>query len=346
MRSISEKLLSRRQFLQAMTVFLCSCATKPVSGVTPTPEIVHFSGEKAMQHAIEQMKYIPRDTGTDGWRKTGDYILAQFKAAGWQAVEQTFPYQNIQCRNLIGKRGTGPILIIGAHYDSRKRADQDPDPYKRTLPVPAANDGASGIAILLELARILKPETLNRTIWLAAFDAEDNGDLDGWDWIQGSTYMANNLPELPQGMILLDMIGDADQQLYYERNSHPAMMEGLWKVAADLGYKAFVPQYRHSMIDDHIPFAQKGIPAVDIIDFDYPAWHTTSDTIDKISVASLEAVGCTLEEWLTRNAPGMPVRPKQLYLPFLPRRFGCQLRAAERIRGKMRSKGFYPLERS
>jgi Zn-dependent M28 family amino/carboxypeptidase len=252
------------------------------------------------------MQYIPRHPGTPGWKACGDYILAQLAGYGWEAVEQPFTYMETQCRNLIGKRGDGPILIIGAHYDSRRRADRDPDPEKRHLPVPAANDGASGVAVLLELARVLDPAALGRTIWLVSFDAEDSGHLDGWGWIAGSTHMAQTLTQPVQGMVLVDMIGDADQQLYYERNSHVGMREGIWQVAAELGYETFHPRERHAMTDDHIPFLREGIPAIDIIDFDYPYWHTTSDTLDKISDLSLEAVGRTIEEWLKRGAPGLP----------------------------------------
>lgn len=270
---------------------------------TPLPE--HFSGALAFEHAAAQMQWVPRDTGSPGWQQCGDYVVAQLKAQGWTAEEQFFDYQGTRCRNIIGKRGSGPYVIIGAHYDSRRQADNDPDPNKRTQPVPAANDGASGVAVLLELARVLKPEALGRTVWLAAFDAEDDGGLGGWDWIAGSRYMAAHLSSPPQATIVLDMIGDANQQIYYERNSDPSIRQAIWSVAADLGYTSFVTQERFTMEDDHTSFLQRGYRAVDIIDFDYPSWHTTADTLDKISAASLEAVGRTIETWLLRGAPGL-----------------------------------------
>ncbi|HEU5013108.1 MAG TPA: M28 family peptidase [Roseiflexaceae bacterium] len=257
-----------------------------------------------MQHAAAQMQWVPRDTGSPGWQQCGDYIVAQLKEQDWQVEEQGFDYKGVRCRNMIGKRGSGPRIIIGAHYDARRRADQDTDPAKRNQPVPAANDGASGVAVLLELARVLQPEQLGHEIWLAAFDAEDNGDLDGWEWTVGSTYMANSLTEAPAAVIVVDMIGDADQQIYYEQNSDVPIRAAIWSVARDLGHSSFVPQPRFAMIDDHTPFLQRGFRAVDLIDFDYPSWHTTSDTLDKISAASLAAVGETLELWLKRGAPG------------------------------------------
>jgi Zn-dependent M28 family amino/carboxypeptidase len=142
-------------------------------------------------------------------------------------------------------------------------------------------------------------------VWLAFFDAEDNGRLDGWDWIVGSQYMADHLTVDPAAMILVDMVGDADQQFYLEGNSDAILQAKLWTTAANLGYgQHFVPVIRYTMIDDHIPFRSRGIPAVDIIDFDYPYWHTTADTADKVSALSLERVGRTLETYL--EAEGVP----------------------------------------
>jgi hypothetical protein len=287
--------------------------------ITPTPQ-ASFSGEIAMQHAAAQMQWVPRHPGTEGARLCGDYILQQLADLGWSAEEQPFTYRETNCRNLIGKRGSGPLLIIGAHYDTRRRADSDPTPENRTQPVPGANDGASGVAVLLELARVIQPEALGRTIWLTAFDAEDNGGLDGWQWIVGSQYMVDHLSETPQGMVLVDMIGDADLQIYYERSSTDALKENIWQVAADLGYPSFIAQNKHHIIDDHTPFLRAGIPAVDLIDFDYPYWHTVQDTLDKISAASLHAVGHTLQTWLLRDAPGLPApttSDTKIYLPLI-----------------------------
>lgn len=269
----------------------------------PPPDL-QFSGEQAMQHVRAQMEHVPRHTGTPGWQATGDYIIAQLEAAGWQIEEQRFPYRGVEVRNIIGKRGTGPLLILGAHYDTRMYADSDPDPARRQQPVPGANDGASGVAVLLELARHIDVAQLGREVWLTFFDAEDNGEIEGWDWIVGSSYLAEHLPRTPEAMILVDMIGDADLQVYYEATSTPALRESIWQTAAALGYRQFIPEVKYSILDDHTPFLRRGIPAVDLIDFDYPHWHTVADTTDKVSAASLEAVGRTLERWLeTRAAP-------------------------------------------
>jgi Zn-dependent M28 family amino/carboxypeptidase len=211
-------------------------------------------------------------------------------------------YKATNALNIIGTRGTGPTILLGAHYDTRRRADRDPSHPDQ--PVPGANDGASGAAVLLELARVLNVEATGHQIQLAFFDAEDDGQLDGWDWIVGSTYMAGQLSDNPQKMVLVDMIGDADQQIYWENNSDVDVRLSIWQIAAELGYgDYFLPQARHTLLDDHLPFKQRGIPSVDIIDFDYAYWHTTADTIDKLSPDSLERVGRTIQSWLERGAP-------------------------------------------
>ncbi len=266
-----------------------------------------FSGERAYDAVLAQMEIGPRITGTPGGLAAGDYIAEQLRAAGWSTEFQPFTYIDTAGRNVIGQAnvGAGPIIILGAHYDTRRRADQDLE--RPTDPVPGANDGASGVAVLLELARTLDLDSVPYEIWLAFFDAEDNGRLDGWDWIIGSRYMADNLTVQPEAMILVDMVGDADQQLYLEGNSDPELQAALWTTAAGLGYgQYFIPVLRFTMIDDHIPFKDRGIRAVDIIDFDYPYWHTTADTADKVSAASLERVGRTLEAYLETEGEGDP----------------------------------------
>jgi glutaminyl-peptide cyclotransferase len=275
--------------MRNILVILCAsivvaCSTQPA----------RFDGRAAFTHVEAQVKLGPRPTGSAAWRATGDYVIAQLNKLGWAVEEQKFEYRETEIRNIIGRKGSGPIVILGAHYDTRRRADQDK--AASVAPVPGANDGASGVAVLLELARVLDAKKLQNQIWLAFFDAEDNGNLDGWEWTVGSRYMAQNLKVKPVAVIVVDMIGDADQQIYFDQNSDRQWNQRIWAVAAELGYdRYFISQPRWAMFDDHTPFAQRSIPAVDIIDFDYPHWHTTADTLDKISPDSLERVGRTLQ---------------------------------------------------
>lgn len=257
-----------------------------------------FSGDQAYAHVLEQCALGPRPTGSLANRAAGDAIIAHLQQWDWAVETQEFPYRGTTVRNIIGRAGSGPVVIVGAHYDTRRAADME-DPSQ---PVLGANDGASGVAVLMELARTLDKDRLQNEVWLAFFDAEDNGNLDGWEWCVGSKYMAENLTVRPEAMVLVDMVGDADQQFYFEHNSDPALMQDLWQIAATLGYTdTFIAEYRWTVYDDHVPFARQGIPAADIIDFDYPYWHTTRDTPDKVSPQSLERVGRVLETWLERG---------------------------------------------
>jgi glutaminyl-peptide cyclotransferase len=279
-------------------------AVPPSPTATPTPvtttaERLQFEGDRAYQLVLAQEALGPRPTGSEAGWATGDYIIDQLETLGWAVETQEFVFQGVRGRNVIGSAGQGPVIIIGAHYDTRPAADQDPDPANHGQPILGANDGASGVAVLLELARTLDREKLEHEIWLAFFDAEDRGRLDGWPFSVGAREMAKGLVTRPQSVVVVDMIGDADQNIYYERYSDPELSAELWAIAADLGYgDTIIAQPKHQIIDDHLPFLEQRIPAVDMIDFDYPYWHTLEDTSDKVSPTSLERVGRTLEVWL------------------------------------------------
>ncbi len=271
---------------------------EPISPLNVSPNL-SFSGDVAYQHVLAQIAIGPRPTGSDAGWATGNFIIAELDKAGWSAESQEFLFKGVKGRNIIGRKGSGPIIIIGAHYDTRPAADQEQDAALRAEWIDGANDGASGVAVLLELARVLDSETLKNEVWLAFFDAEDRGRLDGWPFSVGARQMAQELTVNPQAVVVVDMIGDAGQQLYYEHNSTDELSIEIWAVAAELGYQDhFIPEFRHTIIDDHIPFLERLIPAVDIIDFDYPYWHTVEDTADKVSPESLERVGRTLQVWL------------------------------------------------
>ena len=276
-----------------LSLFLTQCSTK---------EPAQFNPERAYKDIEYQLSLGPRTTGSQAHHEIRKFISTELESSGWEveAPEQSLEGKDIF--NIIGKRGNGNRwVIIGAHYDSRLIADHDPDPSLRNQPVPGANDGASGVAVLLELARIL-PENLDKTIWLVFFDAEDNGNIPGYDWIMGSRTFVQTLTNKPDEAIIIDMIGDADLNICQEKNSDQNLTETIWEVANNLGYDQFISVPKYRILDDHIPFIEAGIPAIDIIDFDYPYWHTTQDTIDKVSAKSLEAIGETLRAYiLERN---------------------------------------------
>ncbi|MGH2626270.1 MAG: M28 family peptidase, partial [Anaerolineales bacterium] len=252
----------------------------------------------ALLWAAWQVGLGPRIPGTAEHREAIEGIAARLEDLEWAVDRQPFVYQATGLTNLVARRGTDTsgLVILGAHFDTRPIADRDPD--DPTRPVPGANDGASGVAVLLELARVLAQREPDRAVWLVFFDAEDSGNIAGWDWVVGSRRFVSTLEARPEAAVIVDMVGDADLQLYWERGSDPYLAAEIWRVGENLGHAAFIPEPRHALLDDHTPFLEAGIPAVDIIDFDYPYWHTTEDTLDKISAASLEQVGRTLLAWL------------------------------------------------
>jgi glutaminyl-peptide cyclotransferase len=145
-------------------------------------------------------------------------------------------------------------------------------------------------------------------VWLTLFDAEDQGGIDGWEWFVGSTRMADRIANDPvanfAGLVLLDMIGDRDQRVCRASDSTPGLADGVFRMAGELGLGAWLPYgCQYYVSDDHTPFLERGLPAVDMIDFDYAYWHTLEDTCDKIGPEQLSRVGRTIEAWAEQGAP-------------------------------------------
>ena len=301
-------------FMVSFIGFLIGCrapdSAETVVATQANSKPLVFDGDSAYNYLRGQTDLGPRYPGSAGHLKVRDYIDGELQKLGWKVERQSFEYRPNPSQlpfvgvNLIGRanQGAGPVVILGAHYDTRARSDQSFG--LESTPTIGAVDGGSGVAVLLELAKSLDLEKIDHEIWLTFFDLEDNGNggIESWDWIRGSTYMAQSLTITPTAMVLVDMIGDADQQLYYEHNSDPTLQKELWQIAHDLGFEeSFFMNYKYTILDDHIPFLQRGIPSVDIIDFDYPYWHTVEDTLDKASPQSLFRVGRTLEVWLEKE---------------------------------------------
>ncbi|HET9911265.1 MAG TPA: M28 family peptidase [Anaerolineales bacterium] len=295
---------NRALLLLIIGILLMAAAGWYMYSLRPQPEAVPvmFDGQRAYADVQTQVAFGARVPGSEGHARVAEWIGEELVKAGWAVEVQESEALGHPVKNIVARRGDEPPqIIIGAHYDSRMYADNDPDPAQHTSFVPGANDGASGVAVLLELARSLPKETV--PVWLVFFDAEDNGRIEGWDWILGSREFVKNNPVQPRAAIIVDMIGDADLNIYKERNSNPDLTDQIWAVAKELGYESkFIPEYKHSMLDDHTPFLEAGIPAVDIIDFDYPYWHTVQDTPDKVSAESLQAVGETLRTWIMQQS--------------------------------------------
>ena len=263
---------------------------------------------KLMPFVEQQLALGPRTPGSEAYSLFIEQTVKALQTDGWSVTCEEERYQGKTIRNIIAERGAEKTdagwIVVGAHYDSRILADQEKQPADQKKPVPAANDGASGAAVLLGLAKTL-PQSLNKRITLAFFDAEDQGRVMGWpDWCLGSRLLAEQygaLDRKPDAVIVVDMIGDADLNIYRERNSDKDLTDALFGIAAMLGFsKQFIDEEKYAMYDDHMPFIEQGIPAADLIDFDYPWWHTLGDTADKLSEESLQAVYRVVWEYLSK----------------------------------------------
>jgi Zn-dependent M28 family amino/carboxypeptidase len=287
---------SRIFIFVCLLLSLLSSACEAVEPASPS-----FDADLAYQHLEKQVSFGYRYPGSDGHAQTIDWITDELKSQAWQVTFYEYPYFDQIITNIIAHRdGTKPHILLGAHYDTRAKADQDKT--NTDEPVLGANDGASGVAVLLELARVL-PESIPNEITLAFFDFEDQGNIAQYQWIAGSTALVNDPAfPLPDQAIILDMIGDKDLNIYTDRNSDEVLSAEIFQAAAALNYdRIFIPELKYNMLDDHVPFKNKGIPAVDIIDFDYPYWHTRDDVALNTSPESLGIIGETLLYWLSKN---------------------------------------------
>jgi Zn-dependent M28 family amino/carboxypeptidase len=265
-----------------------------------------FDEARAFEDLRAQVAFGPRSPGSEGHARCRDWLVERLRAAGATSVDiQEFPdtvggtaYRLSNVRARFGPAGARWILL-GAHWDTRPWADRDPDSTKHKLPVLGANDGASGVAVLLEAARQFGRRPPPVGVEIVFFDGEDLGqgsDVSGF--CRGSRYYVKQLEHpRPSVVVVLDMVGDKDLGIYYEQNSYNVaknIVEHIWDGAAKVGATGFHAEPRHNVYDDHAPFIEAGIPGVDVIDFDYPAWHTTADSLDQVSAQSLGQVGRTV----------------------------------------------------
>jgi len=267
------------------------------------PRPVVFDGSIALQHIENQLSFGPRVPESEGSEKVKSYISENLASTGWIVERQEFNFDNTALTNIIAKSSkNAPQLILGTHFDTRPISDKEEDAGRYASPVPGANDGASGTAVLLEMARVL--EDTNKEIWLIFFDAEDQGCINNWEWSIGAEYFADNLSYQPESVVIIDMIGDINLDIYKEIQSNQSLTQLIWEEAEQLGYSStFKNEQKYSLLDDHIPFINRGIPASLIIDFDYLYWHTNDDTLDKVSAESLEIIGNVLTSWISNQYP-------------------------------------------
>lgn len=274
---------------------------------------VEFSGENAFAYLETQCSFGPRNPGSDGYLKCKNYLMEELSKYADTVWTQSFSGIDLfsgneyALDNIIGQFNphAAKHILLGAHWDTRPRADQETERDKVNQPIPGANDGASGVAVLLELAKMFKSKMPLVTVTMVFFDGEDLG-ISGVNnsYAMGAQFFAHHLPvSKPDYAIVIDMVGDANLHLPIERHSYrfaPELTKQIWKQAQDLKLQAFDQSIKYMVYDDHVPLYEKaGIPAIDIIDFDYPHelanyWHTMQDTPDKCAAGSLDQVGTLL----------------------------------------------------
>jgi glutaminyl-peptide cyclotransferase len=261
-------------------------------------EAPSFSGGRAFEDLKRLVAFGPRPSGSKALAMSRQEILRQLQRVGVQVEEDRFraatPFGSLPMTNLIAKiPGARPqVIIVAGHYET-KRFDE--------FPFVGANDGGSSAAFLLELARVLARRKNALTYWLVFFDGEEAfQEFSATDGLYGSRHLVQKMAargELGQvqAMILVDMVGDARLNIYRDANSTPWLTDLVFQSARRLGYTKYFRDEPRAYEDDHIPFVNAGVSAVDLLDFDYgPSnsyWHTAKDTVDKCSALSLTIVG-------------------------------------------------------
>ena len=280
-----------------------SAESAAASGQLASSAQVRFDGNRAWQDLEAQVAVGPRPAGSAALQKTREYILAELKKAGIEARQQVFiaktPLGETSMANVIATiPGRRPErLALASHYDTKRTPFASPSGATVTRFV-GASDGASSTAALLELGRVLTARQNEFTIELIFFDGEEavvewsrnNDNTYGSRHYVAAAQQAGTLKDL-RALILLDMIGDKDLRIRRDAVSTRWLTDIVWNAAARTGHRAVFLDEETSVDDDHVPFLSAGVPAVDIIDLDYPAWHTADDTLDNVSARSLQIVG-------------------------------------------------------
>jgi hypothetical protein len=285
----------------SIAVLMAMCACGDASGAKP-----EFDAAAAMQRIKTQLDFGPRIPGTPAHTRTGDWIVGELRPLADTVLVQQWTHvtvsgDSLPMRNILARfrPELDQRVLYLTHWDTRPISDAAFSPGDRSLPVPGANDGASGVALQIGVAAVLARTPPSVGVDLLFVDGEDFGDFGrDEDVLIGSRYFAEHLPSpdyQPLFGVLWDMIGDRDLQMFQEANSvehAPEVVSRVWQTAADLGYsRYFVPRGGQFITDDHIPLQNVGLRVIDVIDIDYVAHHTPDDTMDKVSEQSMKIVG-------------------------------------------------------
>jgi len=296
------------RFYSSLLVLAGCLSANSCSFRKPPVKPSRFDQNKAYSRLVELCSLGPRNNGSEGKTRAEHWIQQSLQNAGVEVTLHDFEYtgegsQVIKFRNIVGRLNPKEPrrVLLGTHYDTRSKADRDPDESRRGQPIIGANDGASGVAVLLELAALWKDRPPAVGVDFIFFDGEDFGSKDDLsDYFLGSKAYVRDYPDYrPEWGVVLDMVGDGDLRITKERFSlaqAPAVVERLWNAARRVGADGLVEQVGGRVYDDHSAFLDHGLLVVLLIDFHYQWFHTTGDTPDKCSPDSLGQVGRTVME--------------------------------------------------
>lgn len=277
-----------------------------------------FDGEAALELARRQVDFGPRVPGTPGHAAQLEWMRARLDSLADTVQLQSFTHRHsetgetLELTNVVARfrPDAGPRVLVLAHWDTRPTSDAATTPEERAVPVPGANDGASGTAVILQLAEYLAADPPELGVDLLLVDGEDYGPTTD-DMFLGARHYAARLPEMPAERrpaygILLDMVGDADPRFPIEGHSAefaPQLAQRIWSIASRLGFGRYFPmEVGQPIADDHLPLNEAGLPTIDIIDFEYGPgnayWHTPADTPDNLRAATLRMVGEVVMEFI------------------------------------------------
>lgn len=293
--------------------------TENSSAIT-TP--ANFNADSAYSYIKKQVALGPRVPGSESHRKCGDYIISELNRHGIETIEESegtvkiYTGEEVPMRNILARinpDNKNRILFL-AHYDTRPWADNEEDPELHNTPIPGANDGGSGVGVLLEMARHLGNSAPGIGVDMLFIDVEDSGESAGFGnndntWCLGTQKWVENLPYpadgRPRYAVILDMVGGLNAHFhreYFSEKYAPEVVKKVWDMARKSGYgEFFLDADGGAVVDDHIVINQAGIPAIDIIESKNegtrsfpPTWHTLEDNMNNIDPASLKAVGQTM----------------------------------------------------
>jgi len=302
-----------KRILVLVLILFFSCNTEPRN----LKDIPNFDSNKAFTYLVKQCEFGPRNPGSSGHLEFSNYLETFLSELEGNLIIQEFiytePITNMERngKNFIIQFNENAEyrLLLGAHWDTRSLSDQDEKVENQSLPVLGANDGASGTSVLMELATIISEKNPEIGIDIVFFDAEDGGFSGQPEtFALGSRFFAENLPIVkPNFAIIVDMVGDKNLSIPIERISYniaPEKVKEIWNLAEELSLPAFKKTIDLEIYDDHVPLWEvAAIPAIDIIDFQYPNmfynhWHTQRDTPENCSPQSLGQVGNLLVNYI------------------------------------------------